>query len=51
MPETAQSVVAEVETENRTVPAVAEALAAIAADAQQNSAQYLADTVVPHGGE
>lgn len=33
------------------VPSVSEAIAAIATDAVASAAQYLSDTVVPHGGE
>ena len=33
------------------VPSVADAVATIAADAAASAAQYLSDTVVPHGGE
>ena len=33
------------------VPSVADAVAVIAADAAASAAQYLSDTMVPHGGE
>jgi hypothetical protein len=33
------------------IPAVIEVVAAIATDAAMAAAQYLSDTVVPHGGE